>query len=361
MNNLDAEFLPTRPSGMPVAHSSYHSTLSEPTWQRTTLRDVFQFLFKHVITIGLCVVICTTLATTLLYLLPPSYSAKGSLVVERGKSPTLRTESAIWPVEMTEAIETEIQLLRSRTVAEAVVDQLKLDQRPQRPSAFRDFIDATEKNLADLGLIEILPRREKVIKGLTSSLKIAQAPMSWIVTLTYSAQDPQQAADVVRTAMDSYLNRRREIYSNNSSGFFANRVNETNERLKLVRQQIDRQTDAAESARLQLERQSLESSYLTYQNNLDRALADAAGDKSLVNVRVVDYPTTPTTPSLSRLLMILVAFVMSAILGLALAFAADFFDHTVRTPADLARHTKIPVLGVVRLTNKKQLAKYLGK
>ncbi len=62
----------------------------------------------------------------------------------------------------------------------------------------------------------------------------------------------------------------------------------------------------------------------------------------------VDRPVTPRP-----LLYTLVAFVVSSLMGVACAFLADHFDHTLRSSFDAERYLGIPVLGSVKKRGRK--------
>ena len=65
-------------------------------------------------------------------------------------------------------------------------------------------------------------------------------------------------------------------------------------------------------------------------------------------VRVVDWADAPATPVLPRRMRNYgLGFVGSGVFALALVFGLEIFNTRVRTPEDVIRHLRIPVLGVV--------------
>ena len=314
------------------------------TASRATLRDAVSFLFKHKWLIGGVSLAVPILATILLYALPRSYSASGSILVEQGKNPTLRVESAEFPSDAVEAIQTEIGILRSREVAERVITRFNLDAKGEPQSSLAQAMASFKESLQSSGLINTMTPMDAAVRSLHRMMKVEQQPLSRVVDVSYSNEDPELAAAVLHGLMDIYLERRREIYGNNTADFFRERVAGVNTRLDAARKRLVRITDNAEVAALELEIRGLERSYLFYTEMLDNALADAAADPSLVNARVVDYPTVPSRPGLARIILILLAAVAGVIMGLGLALLREFFDHRVYAPADLAEQN-IPVLG----------------
>jgi uncharacterized protein involved in exopolysaccharide biosynthesis len=92
---------------------------------------------------------------------------------------------------------------------------------------------------------------------------------------------------------------------------------------------------------------ALEASFLANRERLDRTVAEAGADRSLVNVRVVDPPRQPGRPNLPRLLLIVAGLVAGGALGVGMALLRGWFDHGLRTPDDL-RRVGIEPLGFVR-------------
>ncbi|MCX5659227.1 MAG: Wzz/FepE/Etk N-terminal domain-containing protein [Planctomycetota bacterium] len=329
----------------------------------TSFRDLTRFAFKHMILIALVTILVTAAASGLAMVLPASYTANGMLLVEYGKSPTIRSEPTTWPLQSAEMVETESEVLKSRSVAEAVVDKLQLDKLPQKlrkPTTnqvklalykVQDFVKDVQEQLMDWNLTSRIPRHEKAIRALQSSLKIKQPALTVMLKVTYSAQDPVLAERVVRTVIDTYLEKRREIYADDTASFFLQRAEETQKELDQAREALTRETEQPQTDRIKLQIRALEASYLFYKEKYDRGRSDAAADRSLVNVRVVDYPRVPEVRTLDPLVVMILGLVGGFVLAVGLALVLEYFDNTVYMPSDLSRRLDVPVLGSVRHTN----------
>jgi capsular exopolysaccharide synthesis family protein len=74
------------------------------------------------------------------------------------------------------------------------------------------------------------------------------------------------------------------------------------------------------------------------------------------NITVADYANTPDDPvGPNRILGILLAFALSAILGVGLALLLDYLDNTLRSPEDVEKMLRLPALAVI--PSVKELAK----
>jgi capsular polysaccharide biosynthesis protein len=81
------------------------------------------------------------------------------------------------------------------------------------------------------------------------------------------------------------------------------------------------------------------------------ALANSLRARESVTIAKLDSasvpdPTRPVTPK--TLLYTVVAFLVSMLLGVAFAFSADHFDHTLRSIGEAERYLGVPVLGSVK-------------
>lgn len=296
-------------------------------------------------------------------IMPPSYTASGAVLVEYGKSPTFRSEPSTWPLQSAEMVETESEVIKSRGVAEAVVDKLGLDRRPiqrRKPTnsqvklalyAVADTIKEIDAQFMDWGLIPRIPRREKVIRSLQKGLKVKQPALTVVLKVSYSSEDPELAEQVARTVIETYLERRGQIYADDSATFYMERIEESQKELEKARAELERETEKAQTDRLRLQIRALEMSYLFYKEKYDRARADAAADRSLVNVRVVDYPKRPVVANMAPLTVMVMGVAGGIFLAVGLALVLEYFDNTVYTPSDLTRRLDVPVLGSVGYFN----------
>jgi len=74
-----------------------------------------------------------------------------------------------------------------------------------------------------------------------------------------------------------------------------------------------------------------------------------ANTKVLEDAHIAKYPDKP-----NKKLILMVAFILGLILGIAFALIKEFFDTTIRSVADIEKLTDVPVYGVVPLNNNKR-------
>ena len=329
-----------------------------PAEHLLTPRDMALFLFKHLRLISMVVVLVTGVTGLLVYLvIPQTYWAKGVVLIERGKSPTLRSDVAYAPGDLDSTINSEIEIAQSRGVVEQVVDRLGLDKREEKVNAFRRISEAFSDFLDRVGLLPKVDRRERVIRSVLNNIEVKQPARSDLLSISFANDDPQYATVVDHALIDAYIEKHRAVFMDNTASFFEVRLKETENSLSKLRERLQLETDPTRGDELKLEVKALEAAYLLYRDKRDRARSAATGDESLVNIRVVDYPSVPIRPFLPRLILILAAFGASLVLAICLALLRGYFDHMVYSPADLPADLDLPLVSSVRQSRAGKLRK----
>lgn len=235
-----------------------------------TKRDILIFIFKWKATFFFGTLFIVGLVTALVYVMPPNYTAVAKVLVERLKSPV--KGDAISGAQSTEVQNTEIEILLSRPVMAAVVDKLKPQQRPSsppRPGQAPASTDAGTQppaavqsqaadvpaqaaapeddsggfdiwaKLADWGLINAPPARERWIARLMKGVKVKAVVDSNILEISYSDFDPVWAAKIVNTVTETYLAHRLEVYAaRGASLFYKEQMEEAHAALQKMRERL---------------------------------------------------------------------------------------------------------------------------
>jgi uncharacterized protein involved in exopolysaccharide biosynthesis len=95
--------------------------------------------------------------------------------------------------------------------------------------------------------------------------------------------------------------------------------------------------------------ESAREAYLLYKKKYEEARISVGMDKQkLVNVSIAqpaEKPLTPVAPKTT--LNLLLAIVLGLLGGVTLAFAVDYFDHSLSTGEELERTLKVPLLAAI--------------
>ena len=113
-------------------------------------------------------------------------------------------------------------------------------------------------------------------------------------------------------------------------------------RLRQDLQLLDTRT--AELNTLIAARQAAEKSYRRYVELQEEARVADATEVNMTNVDVIHYAAVPERPKRPRILDILIGATLGLLMGIALAFAAEFFDHTLENKEDVESALGLPLL-----------------
>ncbi|EJL34044.1 capsular exopolysaccharide biosynthesis protein [Caulobacter sp. AP07] len=119
----------------------------------------------------------------------------------------------------TQVMDTEVEVLRSRSLANRVVTQLKLDQDPyfnpylEQSKGLKSWLPWIKKSVAPtpaVDSIEAQRRRERIVDNLLDGLKVHRAGLTYLIAVDYTHPDPAQAAKLANAFADLYLTEQLE-------------------------------------------------------------------------------------------------------------------------------------------------------
>jgi succinoglycan biosynthesis transport protein ExoP len=116
-------------------------------------------------------------------------------------------------------VDTEVEVLKSRSLAARVVKQLKLDQDPyfnpnaagaKGVSSWLPWIKKAVAPTAAVGSIEAQRQNEKVVDNLLEGLKVRRSGLTYLISVEYTHTDPAEAAKIANAFADLYLTEQLE-------------------------------------------------------------------------------------------------------------------------------------------------------
>lgn len=203
-----------------------------------TLRDILVFLFKWKGTIVAIFAFVTAAVTLLVYAAPQSFQGVATVVIERNRSPIDRTAFAPGQ-DMIEVLNTAAAMVKSRSVMEAAVEQLRPHERPRKPSTMGRFVESIQQTLDEAGLIEVLPLRERWIQRLLRSVRVRPVVSSTVLMIEYSDDDPEWAQRMTNAITDAYIRHHLRVYGNRGiSEFYRKQLADAGARLDVLRSEL---------------------------------------------------------------------------------------------------------------------------
>ncbi len=223
-----------------------------------TKRDLLIFYFKWNRLILGALACVTILVGIMVYVMPQSYPAESTVLIERNRSPIMRSDYAPG-LEMLEVQNTETQIILSRNVMVDAVEQLKAEQRTGKPSMMHAISQGIAQQMQQLGLISEVTVHEKWIQRLLKNIKADPVMSSNVIRISFNDEDPQWAADIVNAVTNAYVRLHLKVYSSNGAKVFEEQLADvaaglTDMRKKLENYRKGEQISAVAESREQLGR-----------------------------------------------------------------------------------------------------------
>ncbi len=170
--------------------------LSQALWRRA-------WLFAA---LAVCVAVGTYVG---LSFVTPTYTADTRILIEQRELPLTRprdqsTDTSNPFDEL--AIQSQVEVLKSREIADAVVDSLNLTSHPEfdpasNPSLIRSLLIAVglKKSPTDSSI------RQRVMESYFDRLSVFPVQKSRVIGVEFSASDPKVAADVANAVADEFV------------------------------------------------------------------------------------------------------------------------------------------------------------
>lgn len=235
--------------------------VEERTRERS-LRDLYYVLFRHKWKMILFLVAVVATVTVGTFRSPEIYRSEAKLLVQLGREsvtldPTATTGHIIGVSRSRESeINSELEILKSRELAEKVVDAIGLEafhvgsdediKGDVDVSGSRVARDAIEKIkryvrtpvkwlrnlLKRLDMVEPLSEHEKTVLGVLNGLDIEALKDSSIISISYEAQSPKLAQEVITKLIDSYLEKHIAVHQTPGSyAFFTQQSEDLRDKL----------------------------------------------------------------------------------------------------------------------------------
>src|SRR6185503_9638377 len=139
----------------------------------------------------------------------PLYTADTSILIEQRESPLTRPREDTGAPQSDfdeSAIQSQVEVVKSRGIADAVIDKLDLTHRPEFDPARRPSI--TRSILVLLGLNENpvdSSIRQRVMDSYFSRLSVFPLFKSRVIGIEFSAPKPELAADVANAVASAFV------------------------------------------------------------------------------------------------------------------------------------------------------------
>ncbi len=153
----------------------------------------------------------TLLVVVIVYMMTPVYSSSVSILVEQGKSKFASMDAIGEDTRSDQGhYQTQVEMLQSRVLMEAVVDRLKLANNPlfnapAKPSVAGTLMSALGMNFSASSVRDERKVRENIAETLASMVTIDSSRKSQLIRITVESTDKVMAAAIANAVADTYI------------------------------------------------------------------------------------------------------------------------------------------------------------
>lgn len=169
---------------------------------------------------GVGAVVFVLLAGFLLHR-PASYTATAEILLDSRKQNMLDVKQVGPGVAVdTSAVDTEVEVLKSRQLADTVITEKRLDLDPEfnsalaKPStkqAVLEKLGFAAKAQKPVEASDKIKARERMVDGVLSRLSIERSGGTYVIRVNFEASDPAKAAAIANAYADAYLTQQLRV------------------------------------------------------------------------------------------------------------------------------------------------------
>lgn len=369
-----------------------------PRAEFVSYSDVVHFIRQYSLTIATSIFITVACVILFISVTQPIYTARTEIIIDPKMPQLLREQTSGVSLSLDNSqVESQIAVLRSEKIAEAVVSNLKLmDDREFQPSKgglFRFLMRFLGWPYPVNSGATDLERKRAAIGVFEEGLDVSRVGLSYAIEILYSSNDPDKAARIANAVTDAYVRDQLDSKSQTSrqgSEWLEQRIDQLRQQMNAAAEQVQRYKathdyriarralpdgaaaqvsspatagaesssplpSSAKSGAIRRERslEELESTAVTYRRIYEsylQAFTEAVQRQSfpVADARVITYATRPLSKSRPKTLLLLAFGIMlGGLAGLAIAFLRHMQDRSVRLPRHIRDTASIECLGEV--------------
>lgn len=238
-------------------------TIGEERTSQGSLRDLYLVFFRHKWKMVLFFLTVTVVATVGTFLVAEIYCSEARLLVRLGREsvtldPTATTGHTIQVSQSRQSeINSELEILKSREIVEKVVNSIGWEAFAKRPDerlsvegSAREMIRRTRREIRSasrgsrsflerLDLVDPIDEHKKAVLVVMKNLKVNVSRDSSIIIVSYEAQSPKLAQNVVAKVIDFYLEKHIAVHQTpGSHEFFLQQSNHLRNKLEKLEDEL---------------------------------------------------------------------------------------------------------------------------
>jgi polysaccharide biosynthesis transport protein len=201
-----------QPEQTPSARS--FEPIAETQSATDSFHSVLEFLRRQYLIIAIATVIAVVLGIVYVITSPSSYTAVASMILDSKRIQLFQQQSLFteMPVD-TGNIDSQVEIIKSETVAKAVIKKLNLINDPEFVGGGGGFL-GTLFSLGSL-LSADGPRSEfalerQAVRALQSRLSVRRVGLTYVIEIGFRSTNPDRAAEIANAVADAYIDDQLE-------------------------------------------------------------------------------------------------------------------------------------------------------
>ena len=193
-------------NGGPIADRGANFADEKPAIDLHRHIALFRRRLRLFMAIALAVFVASVVFT---FQLTPKYTAMAEVMLDSRQEKVTNVQDVLSGLPSdTTAVDTEVEVLKSRNLAEKVVAAMKLDQDPEFNSAlaskpfWRSFFPAAAPVASPTALEKA---HNAVVDRVMSATKVARSGLTYVIKVSFTSKSPSKAATIANAFADNYL------------------------------------------------------------------------------------------------------------------------------------------------------------
>jgi capsular exopolysaccharide synthesis family protein len=315
-----------------------------PAEREIGLRELIAFLRRQRWPIAVATGAMVVLGLFYLSLSQPKYTASATLLVDTRRLDIFGKGDVFGDTSISNAaLETQVLILRSGRIAEAVVDKLELGKDPSffgtpgpvsRVIGFFTGLFARPAPVATADQARIdAARRAAAVATLMANTTVGRVGLSYVIFASYTSENPLEATRIADALSAAYIDDQLNAQFN-----IARRASDW---LQASIEELRRQGDDANLT--PQERSAVRSTYDAFLQRYTQAVQQESLPVAEARVLTPASPGRKTAPN--TLFILAGSLIFGGVLGLGIGLARDLLDRAVRTGQQVEQVTGAPFLG----------------
>jgi polysaccharide biosynthesis transport protein len=171
----------------------------------------FKLILKRQFRVFLVLMACTTaLGLLYLFITPPSYTASGTMVIDSHRLQMLQQKQDLGANAIdTAAVQTEVEVLLSRTISLSVIKELRLTEDPEFAGGNGGLLGFFLKLVPGLwgsgGIDSEARLTDRALTAFESRRTVNRVPPANVIEIGFRSLDPVKSARIVNAVADAYV------------------------------------------------------------------------------------------------------------------------------------------------------------